>query len=126
MKISNYRELELKIVELNQQKLIEEKELENSIHSLIKTINPVDILKNSLTTLTKDKTTQIDLAKLGLNLGANFIIEKALGKNESIKGFLSSVALELFSTPFIYSNSSKLIKGISNLFNRKAKKQQSD
>ena len=126
MKISNYRELELKIAELNHQKLIEEKELENSIHSLIKTINPVDILKNSLTTLTKDKTTQIDLAKLGLNLGANFIIEKALGKNESIKGFLSSVALELFSTPFIYSNSSKLIKGISNLFNRKAKKQQSD
>lgn len=126
MKISNYRELELKIAELNQQKLIEEKELENSIHMFIKTINPVDMLKNSLTTLTKDKTTQIDLAKLGLNLGANFIIEKALGKNESIKGFLSSVALELFSTPFINSNSSKLIKGISNLFNRKAKKQQSD
>ena len=122
MKITNYTDLEVKILQLRQEKELQENEVKYSFHQFVHTLNPVTILKDSLHNLTKDKTAQMDLAAVGLNLGTNFIIEKTLGKYSSIKGFIGSMLLENFSVPFINNNSSQIISLIGNLFNKDSKK----
>jgi hypothetical protein len=121
MKINNYKELELRIAELSHLKSLEEYELKETFHQFVHSLNPILILKESLRNLTEDKTAQLDLAKAGLNIGANFIIDKTLGKYNSIKGFISSVLLENVSTSYIYNNSSKIISQIGKLFTKNAK-----
>lgn len=119
--ITNHSELLIRIMELKAQKLSQEIELKNSIADFVYELNPVALVKNSLHQLAKDKEVRFDLAKVGLNVGANFIIDKVLGRNRSIKGFLSSMLLEKVSATFIDKNSSGIIAGLGKLISSKSK-----
>ena len=124
--ITNYNELLLRIRQLKEERSIQKEQLKYAFEEFTDTLNPISIVKGSLNKLVKDKDVHVNLAKAGLNLGTNFIIEKVLGRSRTIKGFLSSILLEKISTPFINSNASKITSGISKLMHSKGEKETGD
>ncbi len=118
--ITNHSELVFRIMELKAQKLSQEIELKHCIKEFAYTINPTSMIKDTIHELSQDKEVRFDLAKVGLNVGANFIIDKVLGRNNSIKGFLSSMLLEKISTTFINKNATGIISGLGKLISSKS------
>ena len=113
--ISNHAELVLRIMDLKVEKFSREEELKYAFKEFVSALNPISMVKESLHQLAADRDVKFDLAKVGLNLGADFIIDKVLGRNRSFKGFLSSVLFEKFSTLFLNNNISKIVSEISKL-----------
>jgi len=106
--ITDHATLTERILQLREDKKIEEEELKHSVNTAFSSLNPFNMLKQSLHEFVEDKDVKTDILKAGVNIGANLLIDKSLGKYRSIKGFLSSVLVESISTPFIYSGLSKL------------------
>ncbi len=119
--IKNRKELQLRILELKNLRVKQEIELKDSIKEFANTLSPVAMIKNSLHELVHDKDVKLDLANLSLNAGANFVIDKILGKNRSVKGYLSSLLMENVSKFFINKNVPEIISGISKLISSKSK-----
>lgn len=94
---------ELKILKAEQEATIslQFKDLKNSL-----TIGSV--LKESISHIASDNDTQKDIVKIAATTGANFIIEKLLGRNNSIKGYLGSILAEKVSNSFIGKIISKI------------------
>ena len=113
--ISSHAELVLRIMDLKAEKFSQEEELRYTFKEFVSSLNPISMVKESLHQLAADRDVKFDLAKVGLNLGADFIIDKVLGRNRSIKGFLSAVLIEKFSTLFLNNNISKIVSEISKL-----------
>ena len=116
--IINHSELSLRIMQLKSEILLQEDELKHTFKEFLFTLNPITIVKDSIHELARDKEVQFDLAKVGLNVGADFLIDQILGRNRSIKGFLSSVLIEKLSNTFINKNTSGIISGISKFLNK--------
>lgn len=121
IKITNHTQLQLHIMHLKSKKLSQETELKHSVKEFVYSISPIAIMKDSLHSLVQDKEVRMDMAKVGLNIGANFLIDKVVGRNRSINGFLGSLLIEKISTSFINSNSNSIVSGISKLFSAKVK-----
>jgi len=111
-------DLELQILLLKMDKTRQEEKLKLNVKEFINALSPASIVKNSLHELAGDKEVQVDLLKVSLNTGANFLIDKVLGKNKSIKGFLSSLLVEKVSSSLINNNASKIVSKIGQLLNR--------
>lgn len=115
IEISNHTQLVLRIQQIKAEKIRQEEELKIAMKGFVNNFNSVSIVKEYLHSLASDKEVQFDLAKVGLNIGANFIIDRVLGKNRSIVGFLSSLVAEKLSASFINDNFSKIISGIGKI-----------
>lgn len=115
IKITSHSELLLHIMQLKSQKLSQEEEIKQCAKELVKSLSPISMIKHSLHELSHDKEVRFDIAKVGLNLGTNFLLEKLVGRNRSIKGFLSSIILEKISGAFINKNASSIISTITKL-----------
>ena len=124
--IHNHATLALRIMEMKAEKSRQEDDLKYTFREFAGTFSPLSMLKDSMKGLAKDKELQTDLLKAGLNLGTDFIIERVLGRNHSIKGFLSSILVEKFSTPFINSTVSKWMTGMGIRRERKTVQGASD
>lgn len=111
-KICTYDQLQIQIATLRNEKSYLEEDLKHSFFTFIATLNPLSFVKNSLHTLATDTEVQFDLAKVGLNIGANLIIGQVFGKYRSIKGFFRSVLAENVSSYFINSNAGKIVSVI--------------
>jgi hypothetical protein len=107
--MDTHTELLLRIKELKEEKGNQEIEITEQLKEIIDNFNSFSIIKNNLHELTHDKEVQLDVSKIGLDIGATFIIDKLLGRNNSIKGFLSSIIVEKISSSFIKNNTSKII-----------------
>ena len=119
--ISNLADLELHVQHLKTQKRQQEVELKMTFNEVIEAINPISIAKQSLHELAGDLEVQFDVVKMGLNVGANLIIDKVLGKHQSVKGFLSSIVMEKLSTVVINNNATDIVLGITDLIIGKPK-----
>ena len=104
-----HSDLLLRISELKAEKTREETTLRISFNAFVASLNPVTIVKNSLHELAMDSEVHTSVAKMGLNLGANYIINGVLGKHRSFKNFLNTLLIEKFSTSIIYNNLSKIL-----------------
>jgi hypothetical protein len=87
---------ELRIIKAEQEALISQQ-----FNDLKNSLNIGTILKESVNHIATDKNTQKDIVKIAATTGANFLIEKLLGSNNSIKGFLGSIVAEKVSGSFI-------------------------
>ena len=116
--ITGYSEMVMRIMHLKQEKFRQEDELKDAFKEFIYNLSPVSMVKQSLHKLAEDREVQFDLTKIGLNLGANFLIDRILGKNSSLKGFLSALLVEKISDSFINNNLSTIISGIRRLIDR--------
>ncbi len=121
--ITNHSQLSARIMFLKAEQLRHEEEIKYEIKELASTYSPFSILKSSIHDLLFDKDVQFDLANVGLKMGANYIIDKVLGKNHSLRGFLSALMVEKISAAFIQKNMTKIISTVGNLFHSNSKKE---
>jgi hypothetical protein len=117
--ISNHIELKQRIMQLNFDKYEQEERIKYNLKEIYYSVSLASIAKNTLHELLKDKQVQRDVTKIGLNLGTDYLIGKVLGRNKSVKAYLSSLVLEKISSSFIKNNVSGIISGISKLISKK-------
>ena len=113
--ILNHKQLVAQIKQLKTDRINQEAHLTHSVGEFLQAINPITIAKNTLHALAVDSEVHYSLAKVGLNMAANFIIEKVLGKNRSVKGFLSTILVEIMSNAYINQHAPEIITKIKNL-----------
>ena len=112
--ISNYPELLLHIMHLKQEKFRQEDEIKYTIRELIFLFNPLSMVKKGIHDLAEDSQAKFDLAKVGLSMGINLLINRIMHNKGGIKGFIGKMLIEKFSSTFIGNNISKVISGIRN------------
>lgn len=117
--ISNRAALQARIKELRLEKSAQEIEIKEHFKEFAASFNSFTLVKEYLHELAQDKEVQLDIGKVGLEVGTTFIIDKVLGRNNSIKGFLSSIVAEKISSSLIENNAPKIISFFSNLINSK-------
>jgi len=106
--ISCERDLMNRIAELRELKVQQEAVISEQFRDLKDSLNIGTIIKESVAHIAADKDTRKDLLKIGTSMGANFLIEKLMGSNNSIKGFLGSMLAEKVSNSFIGKMISKI------------------
>lgn len=114
--IKNHSELLARLTELKSEREIQEMALKYTFTEFIATIDLVSLFKKSNT---PEDDQPKELLKTGLNMLLNLITGLVLGKNRSIKGYLSAMMVERFTTMVIDNNLINIITGISSLIFRK-------
>lgn len=118
--ITNHSELVLRIAELRMYKGIQEAELKSSFKGIASALNLISLFKQAT-----NQDRPLELAKSGVNMVLDLIIDLILGKHRSIKGYLSAVMVEKFTTMLVDNNLINIISGINSLFNRKSQYEKS-
>jgi hypothetical protein len=121
--IFGHQQLTLQILQLKADKFIQEEELKETAQDFMASLTPATLFKKSFQELAKDKEVQLDLAKVGLTLSANLIIDRALGKHKSVKGLLNSLLAENAISTFIKKNGDSIVSGIKGLIHKKPTKE---
>lgn len=106
--ISCDQDLMNRIAELRALKLQQEAVISEQFKDLKNSLNIGTIIKESVEHIASDKGTQKNLVKIAATTGSNFLIEKILGSNNSIKGFLGSMLAEKVSNTFLGKLISKI------------------
>ncbi len=121
--IINHAELLVQISDLKAKKEVQEEELKITLKGLFSGLNLISIFSGK-----PIKTEQpIELVKLGVNKVIDLIIDFTLGRNRSLKGFLSSVLVEKFTTTLVNNNLINIISAISTMLrNRHTKETDTD
>lgn len=112
MPVNEHEALLLKISELRLEKEHQEEELKLAWRNFASSMNPVDIVKNSLYKLTHDPEIKTELGSAAMNAGASLLIGKVLGKHRSIKGYIASVIVEKLYFSFVGSPLFRAVTGI--------------
>ena len=102
------RDLMTRIGELKALKAQQEAIISEQFKDLKGSLNVGTIIKESVAHIASDKDTRKDLLKIGTTMGTNFLIEKVMGSNNSIKGYLGSLLAEKVSNSFIGKMISKI------------------
>jgi hypothetical protein len=110
--IMNHAELVLRLAELRLEKDNQEVTVKCSFTDFISSIDLVSFFKKSGTTNNGETH---ELLKTGLNMALNLITGLVLGKNRSIKGYLSALMVERFTTMLIDNNLINIVAGISSV-----------
>lgn len=118
--IVSHSQLILRLAELRMYKDIRENELKVSFTEMASMLNLTTIFKEATNT-----ERPMELAKSGINMIVNLIIDLVLGKHRSIKGYLSAVMLERFSAMLVDNNLINIIYGINSIFKRKSQYEKS-
>lgn len=113
--ITTYAQLQLRIALLQKEKEFQEDKLKNTFSEMLSLLNIVSLFKAAT-----NKEQPLDIAKSGVNIVLNLIIDLVFGKHRSIKGYLSSIMIERFTTMLVNNNLTNIISGISSLFNKKS------
>ena len=113
-KISDVETLKLQISQLKAQKTDHEVELQQSFSQLTQLFfNPASNANEEHSKKHKTKRNIINLSKIILNMGTDFLIEQTFGKRQKWGTFATSVGLKLLSTPMIHNGIIKLFTEIS-------------
>ena len=99
--ISCERDLMQRIAELKALKARQEEIISEQFKDLKESLNIGTVLKESVAHIAADSDTRKDLVKIGVTTGANFLIEKVMGSNNSIRRYLGSMLAEKVSNTFI-------------------------
>lgn len=97
-----------RIDELRILKLEQEAKISHQYKELKSAFSIGTILKESVQHIAEDKDTQKNLVKMAATTGSNFLIEKILGRNSSLKGYIASILAEKVSGSFIGKLVSKM------------------
>lgn len=108
--IRNHQELLARIHALKVEKIACEEELKVTIKQFVTSLNPLAMMKESLHELANDKDVRLDASKVGLNIITSFILDRLLGRQRSVKGFLSSLLIEKLATIFIAKNGAPIVE----------------
>lgn len=110
--IKNHAELVLRLAELRSEKESQELIVKCNFTDFISSIDLVSFFKRSGTTNNGETH---ELLKTSLNMVLNLLTGLVLGKNRSIKGYLSSLMVERFTTMVIDNNLINIVAGIGSM-----------
>jgi hypothetical protein len=114
MEISGSTTLALKILLLKAEKSAQEAEFNQTLKELKQLFfNPAFIIKDSKYEQPDRKRELLNLSKLLLNMGTDYVIEQSFGKRQNFRDFLGSIMFEIVSTPLINRNITKLFMGLN-------------
>ncbi len=108
-------DLTTRMVQLQAEKQVLEQQMKGSLEDLVDSISPARAIRNIVGDVLSDKEIHHNLTSLGLHMGANLITYKVLGKNKSIKGYLSSALVQQITTTLINNNMPAILTGINLL-----------
>ena len=115
--VSNHSALLLRIADLKEVKIRQEKELKISLSGLASTLNLVSLFSGK-----GPKENQLHSpVQSGVNKAIGLVLDIAFSRNRSIPGILSSVLLSKAANTLISKNLPSLILGIGSLFRRRRK-----
>ncbi|HEX7412736.1 MAG TPA: hypothetical protein VF411_01735 [Bacteroidia bacterium] len=115
-KIHTYEELTHRITELTTIKDAQEIELKSNVKELYESFQLKNTLKNTVKDLANDKEFSQNGFKTAADMATDFIIGKIFNKNNSIKGFITTLLVEKLLTPLIKNNKDKILSFITDLF----------
>ena len=124
-KIHTYEELTLRITELITIKDAQEVELKSNVKELYESFQLKNILKNTVKDLTDDKEFSQNGFKATTGMATDFIIGKIFNKNNSVKGFITTLIVEKLLTPLIKNNKDKILSFITDVFAKYKNKEES-
>ncbi|MDI1354172.1 MAG: hypothetical protein PSX36_04610 [bacterium] len=107
--LSPHLALSLRIKQLQEDNLRQSETINRLVNELAISFQPVNAALQKLHSMAEQPSAPIELAKLGLNAGLNFLIDQLLGKHRSIKGYLSAIQAESISEKFVNTNAPGLI-----------------
>jgi len=118
--ISGSIALKLEILLLKAEKSTQEAALNETFKELTQPIfKPVFAVKEELYEQRDRKRELINLTKLVLNMGTDYIIEQSFGKHQKFRDFLTSIMFEIASTPLINRKITTLFSGLTKHLFRK-------
>jgi len=126
VKISGYTELNLRIMHLKSDKFEQEQEIKRNVQLLGQSLNPMNLIRNSLHGFTQDNETKMDLAMMALKLGSNFLIHRVLKRYGGVVGFVGSVVLGKLSASLIRNNVPNLVAGVNNFLKSRQEKEDTE
>lgn len=115
VEITDYASLQQSIRQLKVLKLHQKEMLRADITGLVSTLNPVELVKDSLHNLVTDKGVQFDLVKMGLNLSAELISARLFGRYSSLPVFLGLKAVEKIGSFFLKGKTTKVNTAIRKM-----------
>jgi hypothetical protein len=110
--ICDGNDLTCEIEHLQNVKNQQELQIVDSFYELAHAVNPVNIMKDAIHGLASVRPPTNDVVSVGTNIGTNYVIEKVLGKNRSIKGFLSAMLVETLTTELINRNAPQMLNQV--------------
>lgn len=115
--IINHSDLLLRIADLKEVKIIQEKELKVTLTGLASTLNLVSFFNKMIQK--DDHPTSI--VQSGMNKAVGLVFDIAFSKNRSIPGIIGTVLVSKFANTLITKNLPSIISGIGSLFHRRRK-----
>lgn len=106
--IANTSDLSTAIKRLERRKMVMEEDLKDHFHSLMETLKPKNILKNTLEEVQESTPLKHNLLKLAVGLGAGYFSRKmVIGKSAGIIKKALGTALQYGVTQFVASKNDK-------------------
>jgi len=117
-KITTYQEVLQRIAQLNVLKDAQEIELKNNLKEVYQNFQLKNILKNTVIDLANDKEFRQDSMAAATGLATDMVLGRLFNKNNSIRGFITTLLIEKLALPFIKNNKEKIFSFISNLVSK--------
>ena len=117
-KISNYDELSLKLAELNSLKTIQEAELKSNLKEVYQSFQIKNLIKSTVKDLASDKEFRQDGLKAATGMATDLLVGRLFNKNNSIRGFITTLLVEKLAMPLIKNNKDKVISFITDLISK--------
>ena len=100
--IASTSDIEIAIKRLEQRRILQEIDLNDSVHTLLKSLKPANILKNTLEEVRESTPLKHNLMKVALGLGVGYLSNRLLvGKSAGIVKKALGTALQFGVTYFI-------------------------
>ena len=125
MDITGPESLELRRAQLLAERAQQEAALKLKSREMVTALNPLNIVKESIHDLAGDKDVRFDVAKVGLSVGANFVIGQLLGQPKTSKGALRAILVQTIATTLINSNATRIITEMAGVLHTIEKKVES-
>jgi hypothetical protein len=111
--ITSGKSLQMQISQLKADRKAHEEGLSKSFNELTQLIfHPVHTAEEERFEKQNRKRDLMELSKTVLNMGTDYIIEQSFGRRQKFQSFLTSIMVEIVSTPFVSRNITKLFLGI--------------
>lgn len=120
-KINTYSDITLRIAELTNLKTSQEVELKNNLKEVYENFQLKNILKNTLKDMAKDKELRKDGFGAVSSMLTDMVVGRVFNKNNSVRGFITTLLIESLALPFIKNNKENIISFISNLIHKEKK-----
>ena len=125
-KIHTYDELSLRINQLTNLKDAQEIALKNDVKELYQSLQPKNIIKETVKDLANDAEFRGNSFKAIKNVATDFVIGRLFNKNNSVKGFLATLLVEKLVAPLIANNKNKIVDFVTNLVSKYSHKKEEE